>query len=306
MLLLLGLGEATTLLTSLIIDSKKKKKAIIELAKKGYRFDRDSYDLYKLSKKQNSTKFKNIGKVILYLIPGVNIASSAIIGKKESDELLSNKTIKSQMVCMNKKEKVLYFAMPDNLKYKFATSLLEDYNNQNEVSNEQLIDSLLLQSDSTRLYYQKIMKKQYSYDEVLSLNETLGNEVRFGIMDGDYVAIIGIPESEKITVFVSMESENFRTMHEFTPITFEEAKDKKFDVYPYTLTEELERKINDSNNTELIKAIEGGTDNSQHLKTVDMALKSLTKGEEIQELTEQGENDIHKSIKKTIPFKSEI
>ena len=306
MLLLLGIGEATTILASLIIDSKEKKNSIVELAKNGYRFDRDSYELYELSKKQKSSILKKTGRFLLHLLPGVNIVSSVIIGKKESEELLSDEGIISQMVCMNKNERILYYAMPDHLKYQFATSLLEDYNNQNEVPNEHLVDSLLQQSDSTRLYYQKIMKKQYSFDEVLSLNEILGNDVRFGIMDGNYVAIIGIPEIEKPTAFVSFESENFRTIHEFTPITLDEARDKKFDVYPFALTEELEREINNSNKTEMIKAIEGGSDNTQHLKTIDMALELLASGKDIQGLTEQGENDIDKSKRKTLTSGSEF
>lgn len=79
------------------------------------------------------------------------------------------------------------------------------------------------------LNYEEIPSELFSFNEVLELNSVDNLDVKFGIIDGSYIAIIGLPFSS--VEFDTLTIEDM--IYEFMPIDDKNAKNNYYIVYPY-------------------------------------------------------------------------
>ena len=93
------------------------------------------------------------------------------------------------------------------------------------------------------LCYEKLMPLDYTLDEVKRLNEATTYSYRIGKMDGKNIAIIGIPNPNGTIKRIRSKEDNYNTIHMYENMTEEEAKNKTFTVYPFTIYEETQSEV---------------------------------------------------------------
>ena len=93
------------------------------------------------------------------------------------------------------------------------------------------------------LCYEKLMPLDYTLDEVKRLNEATTYSYRIGKMDGRNIAIIGIPNPNGTIKKIRSKEDNYNTIHMYENMTEEEAKNKTFTVYPFTIYEETQSEV---------------------------------------------------------------
>lgn len=95
----------------------------------------------------------------------------------------------------------------------------------------------------TSLCYEKLMSLDYTLDEVKRLNEATTYSYRISKMDGRNIAIIGIPNPNGTIKKIRSKEDNYNMIHMYENITEEEAKNKTFTVYPFTIYEETQSEV---------------------------------------------------------------
>ena len=95
----------------------------------------------------------------------------------------------------------------------------------------------------TSLCYEKLMSLDYTLDEVKRLNEATTYSYRIGVSNGKNIAIIGIPNPNGTIQRIRSKEDNYNTIHMYENMTEEEAKNKTFTVYPFTIYEETQSEV---------------------------------------------------------------
>ncbi len=239
MIIILGLlGELATIGGSLVIIQKFQQESVLRLAKQGYRMDKDAliaYYLDKLNKSKNTKKFKKGFATFSFLmfILGVNMISSLIDGINSINELVDDPNIKTLAVPLKENEiEALNQLNSKKLKYSFIlTKKMED---EEELFGFLGKKPMFVDYGAHNLYYEPLLPLAYTLDEVKRLNEVTELSYKLGNVDGKNIAIIGVDKPDDLFCRVSFKSEENEIKHKFTELSEEEAKDKKFVVYPFT------------------------------------------------------------------------
>lgn len=210
-------------------------------AKKGYRFTQDDMKKYSYEALQSrkaareKTGFgastihmlKVVGKLVVVLTPGVNLAAAIISSKKHCDSVYRSMEKDGVLIPLSKSER-------DEL---------------NESSNafEKFWASVgfIADADQTKfnLDFPPLEDLGYSLEEVEKLDEIMyGRVLRLGAANDQNIAIIGLPDSTvSVTEVVFPDQEN--EVHEFKELSRDEAKDKTFVVYPYYFNQEMKENL---------------------------------------------------------------
>lgn len=225
MVIFLGIvGELITVIGSVAITIHFIIESVLEIPNNGYKLDKDLLDEKKAKEKtQKPNSMKMVLTTMLLLAPGINLIYTSIKGVKLKKGIMKDPEIKKYLIPMPEIEKEKYAQLKSKFwKLKWAT----------------FVDYKL-----TSLCYEKLMPLDYTLDEVKRLNEATTYSYRIGKMDGRNIAIIGIPNPNGTIKRIRSKEDNYNTIHMYENITEEEAKNKTFTVYPFTMYEETQSEV---------------------------------------------------------------
>ena len=225
MVIFLGIvGELITVIGSVAITIHFIIDSVLEIPNNGYKLDKDLLDEKKAkekTQKPNSTKMALT--TMLLLAPGINLIYTSIKGVKLKKGIMKDPEIKKHLIPMPEIEKEKYAQLKSKFwKLKWAT--FADYK-------------------LTSLCYEKLMSLDYTLDEVKRLNEATTYSYRIGVSNGKNIAIIGIPNPNGTIKRVRSKEDNYNTIYMYENMTEEEAKNKTFTVYPFTIYEETQSEV---------------------------------------------------------------
>ena len=225
MVIFLGIvGELITVIGSVAITIHFIIDSVLEIPNNGYKLDKDLLDEKKAkekTQKPNSTKMALT--TMLLLAPGINLIYTSIKGVKLKKSIMKDPEMKKYLIPMPEIEKEKYAQLKSKFwKLKWAT--FADYK-------------------LTSLCYEKLMSLDYTLDEVKRLNEATTYSYRIGVSNGKNIAIIGIPNPNGTIKRIRSKEDNYNTIHMYENMTEEEAKNKTFTVYPFTIYEETQSEV---------------------------------------------------------------
>lgn len=231
---------------SIFIKFKGAIHATISLAEDGYIVDKNKY----LEKQKNGTlktkkknKLLDTLRLICWFIPGVNVICSSVEAinykKNYKKEVFDNDVY---IKLSDHKIKLLNGIDSTLTKVVYIGNLIED-KEVVAVSNSHVFT---VDTDNFKLKYDKLEPIGYSLNDVKELNNITGYTYRVGTMDNDNVAIIGIPSPYTKVERVNFRDETFMQYHMFEEMDLDDAKYKKFTVYPCTWEERFANDIHNS------------------------------------------------------------
>ncbi len=240
MIIFLGIvGELATVIGSIAISLNAVFDSILEIAKNGYKIDKNMLDENQRNqvegKKPRIDLTNRILGAILLLVPGVNLINSSMQGAKFKEAVRNDPKIKEATVPMTEKEKEQYAKMEGKLKKIAFIAFTSRKEKEEEYFGFVGKKPTVVNYGLTSIYYEKLMPLDYTLDEVKRLNEATTYSYRIGKIDGKNVAIIGIPVSNSPVSRIRFVTEYFQRTHIFEEMTEEEAQDKTFTVYPFTI-----------------------------------------------------------------------
>ena len=241
--IILGIiGEFGTIAGSFYIMINGTINSMLEIAKKGYKYKKNELDEYlNNNNKEKANRFEIALRLVLFLIPGVNLLNAIINSHKIKTIMLNDPTIKKFLIPMTDKEKEQYSKMKGKIEKLKFTSVISGKENDDEeffgfIGNQ----AIVVDHGLTSIYYEKLLPLDYTLDEVKELNEATTYSYRIGTIGGKNIAIIGIPNPDSPVKRIQFKSEDYKMTHTYNIMTEEEAQDKKFIVYPYTTHNEEE------------------------------------------------------------------
>ena len=241
--IILGIvGELGTIAGSFYIMINGMIKPMLEFAKKGYKFKKNELDEYlNNNNKEKANGFEIALRLVLFLIPGVNLLNAIINSHKIKTIMLNDPTIKKFLIPMTDKEKEQFSKMKGkNEKFKFTAVISGKENDDEEFFGFIGDKAIVVDHGLTSIYNEKLIPLDYTLDEVKELNEATTYSYRIGTIGGKNIAIIGIPNPDSPVKRIQFKSEDYKMTHTYNIMTEEEAQDKKFIVYPYTTHNEEE------------------------------------------------------------------
>ena len=242
--IILGIfGELGTIAGSFYIMINGTINYMLEIAKKGYKFKKNELEEYinNNKNKEQANGFEIALRLVLFLIPGVNLLNAIINSHKMKTIILNDPTIKEFLIPMTDKEKEQYSKMKGKIEKLKFTSVISGKENDDEeffgfIGNQ----AIVVDHGLTSIYNEKLLPLDYTLDEVKELNEATTYSYRIGTIGGKNIAIIGIPNPDSPVKRIQFKSEDYKMTHTYNIMTEEEAQDKKFIVYPYTTHNEEE------------------------------------------------------------------
>lgn len=201
--------EGFTGLETIVISHNRLNKVIDKVGEKGYKVAYEEFKNFMQEEiaKEKKKSFKIIN-TILMLIPGLNIISGLLENKIITYKLFKDSRVKSSFIPLNKEEKKIY----NNTKYLGK-----------RVGNLTYFSSL---NKKTKLEYDALPYK-YRVEEVKKLNSCTEKYYKLGHLNGENIAIIGIPSLEEVTKNITLNGKEYCL--EELPYNFEDA----FIVYPF-------------------------------------------------------------------------
>lgn len=250
MYIFLGIiGELATIIGCTAITINAGINSVLEISKNGYRIDKSVLDevLQKEQMKEKKRKANLTNRVlgtILLLLPGVNLINASIKGEKLKRSVMNDPKVKESIVPMTEKEKEQYVKMENKLQKLTFTAFMAEKENEEEFLGFIGGKPIIVDHGLTSLDYKELIPLDYTLDEVKRLNEATTYSYRIGQVDRENIAIIGIPNPDSPINRIQFKEENYKIIHTYKKMTEEEAKDKKFIVYPFTMNEDTQENVN--------------------------------------------------------------
>lgn len=278
MIIFLGIiGELATVIGSIAITYKAVLDSVLEISKKGYKLDEKVLNKYLRKEIKGEKQKENIAKkllgTILLLVPGVNLINSSVNSAKLKKGCINDPQIKKAIVPMTEKEKEQYERMDTKMK-KLTCALFNSMKENDEKEFFGFIGKspIVVDHGLTSLYYEELIPLNYTLDEVKRLNEATTYSYRIGKVDGKNVAIIGIPNPNSPVSRIHFEGEDYKITHTYEKMTEEEAEDKTFIVYPFTIHDDtqadIEKVIQDIKSSRMDSATKSNLDALQYQSVV--------------------------------------
>lgn len=249
MIILLGImGEIVTIIGSAAITMNAAINSLLEIPKNGYKIDKNILEEYKKRRAQEEKKkvnfFNRILGVILLLVPGVNLINASIKGNKVKKSVINDPQIKELIVPMNEKEKEQFAKTEGRLKkLSFAVFTSVKENEEEEFFGFIGERPIVVDHGLTSLYYEQLIPLDYTLNEVKKLNEATSYSYRIGKIDDKNIAIIGIPNLDSPVSRIQFKKEDYKITHTYEKMTEEEAQNKTFIVYQYTINEDTQENV---------------------------------------------------------------
>ena len=245
--LLFVLLEVGTIVGTFMITVNGSLDIMVDIFKKGYKFDAEVLNQVKEqneveeAKEKDSSK-KIIGKILLF-VPVVNMIRGQIGVHKLKSEIMDELKRRGALVPMTEEEKE-QFASIKGKKGQLAYIVALGNKKEEEKVIGLLEDGTVLLADIGLLpLYESLTPLAYSLDDVKKLNAVSGGSFAIGNVDGRNVAIVGIDPDAGEIKRLSFEYENGDKKHDFVRMSEEEAEGKRFLVYPYSRDEKTQEKL---------------------------------------------------------------
>lgn len=244
----------------------------IKQANKGFKINVDKANKFideseaEWRKKTNKRfrKLKLAGLILLFLVPGVNIIAALV--KSHKDQKRTIKIIEENdcLVPLCPLEKLDYsYAYNRELQYKYAMKYSESLRPKEEVekekakkeeimaaieaqiradleeqskvqTGEQAPKPNIVPGHVTPVAGERLVAISYTLDEIKELSNVINEPYRLGKVDGINTALVGVPKAVKEIKRVIFTSDGEKQIcYDFEPINEEEAKTKRFIVYPF-------------------------------------------------------------------------
>ena len=248
-ILLAVLGEVASVAGTLAITLKGGTDLILEITENGYKFPFGSKEemeafLAKSKEKRNNKKgLKDLYNKVSMFIPGVNLITASVNIRKMKKEVLNDPETKKIIVPMTDKEKEQYSKMDGKLQKLQYIIFLTENNKEKEFVGFIGHHPLAVDHGLLSIYFDEILPLNYTLEEIKRLNDATGYTYRVGKIDGRNVAVIGIPEPDKLVSRITFKSEDCNIKHDYNRMTDEEAEGKEFAVYPFSLNQESKEKL---------------------------------------------------------------
>lgn len=278
---LIIVGELATVIGSAVIMGNATLDSILEIPKNGYKVDKEVIEEIQKQqaeeKKVKTSLFNRILGTILLLTPGVNLLNASIKGYRIKKSVINDPKVKEFLVPMTEEEKEQYAKIEGKLQKVAFTA----FTSGREDEEEEFIGfngnrTLVLDHGLTSLYYEELMPLEYTLDEVKRLNDATTYSYRIGQIDGKNVAVIGIPNSESSISRIKFKSEDYNITHDYVKMSEEEAQDKTFTVYPFTIHDDTKDDVE-----KIIQEIKQSRIDSATKANVDVQFYSEAPGVEI-------------------------
>ncbi len=171
--------------------------------------------------------------IITELISDINIVQKFYEDAKNNDSLVkvSDKDVEL-FKKLDKKNQMFYYS--DFGERKLGEEVFAIGEKKTYVINDPNLSSLK---------YDKLFPLDYSLNEVKILNNITGYTYKVGTIDGENVAIIGIPNSSSSFNRVRFSHENILESHKYEMMDLDEANNKTFTVYPFIYDEKTKAKL---------------------------------------------------------------
>lgn len=248
MIIFLGIiGEIATVIGSIAITINAVSDSVLEIPKNGYKIDKKRLDEVQKKqaeeKKQKANLSSRVLRTILLLVPGVNLIKSNIEAAKLKKSVINDPQIQEFIVPMTEKEKKQYAKMKSKLQKLTFTTFISDKEKEKEFCGFIGKRPIVVDHGLTTLHYEKLMPLDYTLDEVKRLNEATTYSYRIGKIDGKNVAVIGIPNPDSTLSRVHFKAEDYKVTYTYEKMTEEEAQDKTFTVYPFTIRDDTQANV---------------------------------------------------------------
>jgi len=249
MIIFLGIAvELATVIGSVAILINASLNSLLEISKNGYKIDIQVLEKYSRKgsekEKQKINDAKRLLGAILLFVPVVNLITAIIDCAELKENFMDSPQIKEAIVPMTDTEKEQYEKMDTKIQ-KLTCTLFDSVKKKEEEEFFKFLGKrpIVVDHELTSLYYEELMPLDYTLDEVKRLNEATTYSYRIGKIDGKNVAIIGIPNSDSPVSRIQFKAEDYKITHTYEKMTEEEAKDKTFTVYPFTIHDDTQADV---------------------------------------------------------------
>lgn len=138
MYIFLGIvGEIATVVGSVAINLNGASNSILEIAKKGYKVNKNVLEEYQKKHaeeaKEKSNGFNGVLAIVLLFVPGVNLLRSCIFSFKMKKEIMNLLQIKNALIPMTDREKAQYAEMKGKMQKLAFVSFIAAKENEEEV-----------------------------------------------------------------------------------------------------------------------------------------------------------------------------
>lgn len=239
--------ELATIIGTIAIKINGTINSLLEISKNGYKIDKEALANFKMTQKKEqneNNKIPSLG-LVLMLIPGLNLLLAEISNIIQEKNIMNDPQIKDNIIPMTEEEKEQYKKMETRYQKLIFTAVTVGKKDNEDFFGFVGKRPIMVENEVTALNCDKLIPLSYTFDEVKKLNEVTTNSYRVGKIDGRNIAIIGIPNPDYKINKIKFNLENGNSTYVFNAYTDEEAKDKRFLVYPFTneKIDELEKYI---------------------------------------------------------------
>ena len=264
MILGLGLIELASIYKTLKINNNSYVDMIIEISKRGYKLDYNKY--LELNNGEDgidtniSVKTTNRLTMLSMLIPGINMLYAHHKKKKIIDVFMKNEIISKSLVKFTKEEEEKFKSLNTKDDQFFYTMFLitKKYDEEVYVPIEGQKIATIYSIDMGRQYlsYDSLMNLSYTLNDVKRINSVKNGKYKLGTVNGINIAIIGIDFDDELDMKMMYDSfdeivfkrvsfirDNFEEIYDFCEMTEEEAKDKRFVIYPYNKCDDYDKEV---------------------------------------------------------------
>lgn len=231
-ILILLIIEIITISGSMVIKIKGIIDSVLEIANKGYKISNNKLNEL-LKEPKDSTFKKKLNKILLF-IPGLNLIASKITSINSKKKIFNRAKEKKLLIKMTEEELKQYNTLQNkSSKFVYVTTI----SSLKEDEKVKVIDNKLAIVKTKGLIsldYDRLLPLSYTLEEVKKLNNVTKMNYKLGKINGINVAIIGIPNPNILINKVQFKSENYKNKYAFNQLDYEENKDNRFIIYPYT------------------------------------------------------------------------
>ena len=231
--------EFGTMGISHVVNAVVGLNASLKLFEEGYFIDgAKAYDL------QNNGEYLTLElpiaveviKIICHYIPGINIISELTNIFYVKKHLYNEAKVNNCLIKVSDKDLEVYNSL-NNVYQKvlFYSQLSSGRDGEEIIGFSGNLPIIKVDPDLSVIRYEKLPELDYNLNDVKHLNNLTGYTYRVGTVDDKNIAIFGISSANLTFDKLKFYDENYSQVHNFEEMDLDEAKHKKFIVYPCLL-----------------------------------------------------------------------
>lgn len=231
------LTQLITMGISLKIKHDTYNKTYKDIGDNGYVIDSEKLEQL-LNEQPKYTRKEELKDVILFLIPGINIANTVIRKNKCVKQLKKSIKENDALKPMSDIEYRFYQKLPNTLSKASYVVYSDAQAKQIENKMKEIKiffddEEKVLENNIAQLYYDRLPAIAYSLEEVKKLSSSIDLHYKLGKMCGINTAIIGLPNDNCEIKKTIVKKDESLVKYEYEQKDEEEMKNEKFIIYPF-------------------------------------------------------------------------